>query len=145
VKAHGIFYKMIDRDEALAEAYIRALRELAPDLIVVTEMGTQTYDKARKSGVRVVTEAFPDLKYGADGHWIIEKSKEPRRPEEVIERAVMIAREGKVKTVEGQVISVPAQTICLHGDAPNAPDVARAVNAALRNAGVELLPMMKLV
>ncbi|MFD1732148.1 LamB/YcsF family protein [Deinococcus malanensis] len=38
--------------------------------------------------------------------------------------------------VSGEVISVPAQTLCLHGDGAEAATLAQALRAALEAAGV---------
>ena len=48
--------------------------------------------------------------------------------------------EGKVEALDGGEVEVRADTLCIHGDNPNAPEVARAVQEALEQAGVEVRP-----
>jgi UPF0271 protein len=53
--------------------------------------------------------------------------------------------EGKAVAISGEVIDVEADSLCLHGDTPGAVEMAKALNAALRAEGVEILPLGELV
>ncbi|MEM4416882.1 MAG: LamB/YcsF family protein, partial [Nitrososphaerota archaeon] len=81
----------------------------------------------------------------SEGHWIIERVKKPMDPETVARRAVSIAKNGTVETVDGRVIKLVAQTLCLHSDTPNAPEVARTVRSELERNGVEVVPVGKIM
>jgi len=59
-------------------------------------------------------------------------------PEEAARRALRMVLEGKVEALDGGEVAVRADTLCIHGDNPNAPEVARAVREALEQAGVEV-------
>jgi len=98
-----------------------------------------------KHGVRLVTEAFVDLDYDADGNLIIEAVKQAWDPAEVAERALRVARERKVVTKDGSDLPVQAPTICLHGDAPNALEVVRAVKERLEGEGTRVTPLSKIL
>ena len=60
--------------------------------------------------------------------------------DEGVRRAVRMAREGKVRTRDGQDIDLQVDTICVHGDTPGAAALARALNAGLRAAGITIAP-----
>ena len=88
----------------------------------------------------MVLEAFPERAYLRDGQlaprslpgsWIAD-------PEEAARRAVRMVLEGRVEALDGGEVPVRAETLCLHGDNPNAPQVAQAVREALERAGVEV-------
>jgi UPF0271 protein len=100
---------------------------------------------AERHGVRLVTEAFVDLDYDADGELIIEAVKSARDPEEVASRALRLVREGKLTKTDGGDLEVDVSTFCLHGDAPNAVDVARAVRARLEEEGIAIRPLSEVV
>jgi UPF0271 protein len=95
---------------------------------------------AREEGLRVAEEAFADRGYRADGSLV------PRdqpgallsSPAETAAQAVSIARDGRVMTVDRGWLELRADTICLHGDTPGAPERARAVRKALAAEGVEV-------
>ena len=60
------------------------------------------------------------------------------------ERALRLVRDGTVRTIDGGELRLQAESICVHGDAPNAPDIARAIRRALEADGIELAPLAEL-
>jgi UPF0271 protein len=89
----------------------------------------------------LVTEAFPDLDYNPDGTLIIERVKTARDPAQVAERAVRLVRERVVEATDGSLIDTDALTACIHGDAPNSVEIARAVRERLDAEGIEVRPV----
>jgi UPF0271 protein len=51
-----------------------------------------------------------------------------------------MATEGTVTAVDGTIVKVDPQSLCVHGDTPGAVDIARRVREALREAEVEVSP-----
>ena len=143
VKPHGALYVMCTEDERYARAVVEALGELGEELILLLS-GELVAAAARKAGVPFVAEGYIDLDYDAAGKLVIERVKRMREPAEVARRAVLLACEGRVPSPEGPV-TLAAQSLCVHGDAPNAPAVAKAVREALLAAGVELVPLARLM
>ena len=62
-------------------------------------------------------------------------------PEQAAAQAVRIAVKGHVLAADGSEVPLRAETLCLHGDTPRAPENARAVRQALEAAGVAVLPL----
>ncbi|MGQ9693078.1 MAG: LamB/YcsF family protein [Thermaceae bacterium] len=140
VKPHGALYLKACRDRETARAIARAVKDFDPGLPLVVLPGTVCEEEAHALGLRVVLEAFPERAYLKDGllaprsmpgSWITD-------PEEAARRAVRMVLEGKVEALDGGEVEVRAETLCIHGDNPNAPEVARAVRRALEEAGVEV-------
>lgn len=139
VKPHGALYNMAARDRALADAIARAVSDAGKDLILVGLAGSQLIQAAEAAGLRAAHEAFADRRYEADG------SLTPRRePYAVIDdvdaavaQAICIATSGKVES-RGGCIGIRADTICVHGDRPDAGVFAHRLKQALENAGVEV-------
>ena len=52
------------------------------------------------------------------------------------ERAVHLVRERKVPTLDGGELDLEIESICVHGDVINAPEVLSAMHKALKQAGV---------
>ena len=144
VKPHGALYAMASKDAELAAAVARSVAEV-DDAMILLLLRDDVGPAVAEHGVRLVTEAFPDLAYEPDGSLIIEAVKQAWDPDEVARRAVRVAAEQRIDARDGTDLPVNAPTICLHGDAPNAPDVARAVNEALESAGVTVTPLTKIV
>jgi UPF0271 protein len=145
VKPHGALYMVVENDETYAEAVVEAILLYNPDLIFFTEYGTVAWKKAKDAGLRVVAEAFPDLQYNSEGRWIIERVKKPMNPATVAKRALDIVKNGMIETVDGKSIKIVADTICLHSDSPNAPEVAKTVREELEKNGVNVLPVGKIL
>jgi len=125
VKPHGAMYSMAVDDDELAAAVCAAVADLGVALL----MPPQLADAAAGAGIRFIPEGYVDLDYDADGKLILERVKQPRDPAETARRALEFARAGEV------------ESICIHGDGPNAAELAAGVRAALEDAGVEVAPL----
>jgi UPF0271 protein len=140
VKPHGALYNAAARDPRLAETLSRAVRRFSAGVTLVGLAGSLLLDAGRAAGLTVAAEAFADRAYEEDG------SLRSRRlpgavhadPAAAAEQALAIVSEGIVRAFGGSPIAVRADTICLHGDTPDAPAFAAAVRQALEGAGVEI-------
>jgi 5-oxoprolinase (ATP-hydrolysing) subunit A len=144
VKPHGALYGMCSVDSKLAGAIAHATADVDRNLLLLL-LSDDVAPAVREHGVRLVPEAFVDLEYEPDGKLIIEPVKLAWDPERVAKRAVRLAREGKIESQDGGELTISAQTVCLHGDAPNAVEIARTVRQRLNEAGVEVIPLHKII
>lgn len=135
VKPHGALYAMVADDPELAGAVARSVAEVDRDLALLL-LNDGVADAVAEHGVRVVVEAFPDLHYDPQGNLLIEGVKQAWDPELVAERALSVAKRRTIPANDGTELEVRAPTICLHGDAPNAVEVAKTVHRRLEEAGV---------
>jgi UPF0271 protein len=140
VKPHGALYAMCSGDPELAGAVAQATADVDRNLLLLL-LSADVAPAVEDHGVRLVAEAFVDLDYNPDGTLVIEAVKRAWDPERVAARAVRLAQEGRVDALDGSDVEVESHTVCLHGDAPNAPAVARAVKKGLGEAGVEIAPL----
>lgn len=141
VKPHGALYNQAAVDEALASAVARAVARMSRELIFVgLATSTAMRAAAESEGLRFAGEAFADRLYEPDG------TLRSRRiagavitdPEAAARQAVSIATERRVTAHDGTVVPLEAETICLHGDNPQALANARAVRAQLMERGIEI-------
>nr|WP_218888315.1 5-oxoprolinase subunit PxpA [Saccharopolyspora hordei] len=139
VKPHGALYGLAARDAAVAEAIVEAFATAAPGVLVVLLAGPVAEGLAER-GFPVVREAFADLDYDDDGHIIIEPDPQAKPPQQCAEQAVAVLR-GAVTSTSGRQVEVDADTICVHGDRPNAVAVAQAIRDRFATEGVTLAPM----
>jgi UPF0271 protein len=138
VKVHGALYNRAAGDERLAAVICRAVSTFDDSLVVVALAGSRMLDVAQSVGLKVAAEAFADRAYESDG------SLRSRRlagailatPGAAAAQAVAIASAGRVTSYDGNAVTVRADTLCIHGDTPGAPDYARAVRDGLEAAGV---------
>jgi UPF0271 protein len=140
VKPHGALFNMAMRDSGLASAIARATAAFSRDLILFGLPDSELLKAGRAEHLRVVAEAFADRAYEADGSLVSR-----RKPGSVIHdasavvaRAVRMAKEGTVTAVDGTVLTLAPDTICVHSDTPGADDLAARLRAALDAAGVSV-------
>ncbi|MER7080154.1 UPF0271 protein [Saccharopolyspora kobensis] len=139
VKPHGALYGLTMKDERVAEAVVEAIATAAPGVRVVLLAGPVA-DRLHERGFPVVREAFADLDYDDSGHIVIEPEPRPKSPQHCADQAIAVLR-GEVTSTAGTAIAVDADTICLHGDRPNAVEVAQAIRDRFDAEGVRLAPM----
>ncbi len=141
VKPHGALYNQAAGDEALARAVARAVARLGRELTLVGLAGSSAMQAAAQAeGLRFAAEAFVDRAYDAQGR-LVPRSRPGaliHDPAEAAARAVRLARDGVVLSIDGAALELRAETLCLHGDSPHALALARAVREALESAGVRV-------
>ena len=140
VKAHGALYNMACKDRALAEAIARAVAAFDRSLVLFGLSGSELLNAGAALGVRVAAEAFADRAYDPDGS-LTPRSKPGSVIHDVgmvVERAVRMVTRKEVVAVDGSIVAVQADTICLHGDTAGAADLARAIRAGLEQGGVRV-------
>lgn len=136
VKPHGILYRMVGEQEKYIDTFLDTIEEYNKDLYIMLHTGCEALVRAQKRGLKTAPEILVDLGYDENGNWILERVKKARSPQEVAQRAVTVAKEGKIDTVDGKMIDVVGCTVCIHGDSPNAVEVASAVRSAMESSGV---------
>ena len=145
VKPHGALYNRAARDMGVAEAIAGAVRRFDPGLVLVGLAGSVLLEAGRAAGLAVAAEAFADRAYEADGS--LRSRRLPNAvhadPEIAAAQALSIARDGKVRARDGTWVAVSADTLCLHGDTPGAPVLARVVRAALEDARIEIASLAR--
>ncbi|MET4619178.1 UPF0271 protein [Arthrobacter sp. 2762] len=140
VKPHGALYNRIVHDPDQAEAVVAAVHAYDPGLPVLGLPGSAWLKLAEESGHPVFREAFVDRAYLPDGT-LVPRSEEGavlHDPAAVVAQAVRIATRKEVVAVDGTVVPVSADSLCIHGDTPGAVNMAAAVRAGLEEAGVEI-------
>jgi UPF0271 protein len=138
VKPHGQLYLTGVRDPATARGIVRAVKAVDPELILLMA-GDVVAAECAAAGVALVREGYVDLDYGADGGLVLERAKQSREPEAIGARAVALAERQGRETIDGTWLTIPTQSICVHGDGPNAADIARGVRRSLEGAGYEIV------
>ncbi len=140
VKAHGALYNAAARDAATARAVCAAVYSFDRSLIVVCPPDSALAAAAAAAGLPIAAEGFADRAYHADGSLVSRDAPGAvlTDPDAVSARAVRLVRDRRVTALDGSDVSIAVDTVCLHGDTPGAPAIARRVRDALREAGVTL-------
>jgi UPF0271 protein len=129
IKPHGSLYGMLARDEELMLGAVKVAKTYDVPLFGIA--GSAHQRVAEREGVRFMGELYVDLNYNADGGLIILRRPEHTDPEKAAERVRRVLKDGIVLADDGTELSIPFESVCVHSDTPNAPEVARAVRQAL--------------
>lgn len=140
VKPHGALYNTVVEHREQARALAEAVHAVDPGLPVLGLAGSVFFIEARRLGLRTVAEAFADRAYQPDGTLV------PRGhpgavlhdPATIAERALAMVHTGDVAAVDGTMIRIEVESVCVHGDSPGAVGIAAAVRDRLLAGGVDL-------
>ncbi len=142
LKLHGALANMCSEDAGLAEAAYDAALSVAPDLIVMVLACTAQQEAVEKLGCTWAGEIFADRAYNDDAT-LVDRSK----PGAVIHDAAVagpriaaMVRERAIITESGARIAAQIDTICVHGDTPEAIAIARSVRTALEADSMSIQP-----
>jgi UPF0271 protein len=140
VKPHGALYNQAERDDNVARAVAKAVRASAPDVLLFAPPGSALERAAAAAGLRVAREGFLDRAYEPDG--TLRSRALPNSmvtdPAAAAAQALSFARDGGVRAHDGTFLDLRVDTLCIHGDSPGAPAIARAAREALERNGVRV-------
>jgi 5-oxoprolinase (ATP-hydrolysing) subunit A len=141
VKPHGALYNAIVHHPEQAAAVVRAVVEYDRALPVLGLPGSVFLRLAEEAGLTVVREAFADRAYTPEGTLVSRRLPGAvlHDADEIARRCVAMARGEPVADVDGQPLTVRADSICVHGDTRGAVRIAESVREALAGAGVALV------
>ncbi len=141
VKPHGALYSMLSASEPLAEAFVQAVIEICPRPMIYYPAPAEKHAATRiaaKRGIDVVPELYFDLSYDDEGGLVLKRANEGADLEDTKGRLAHFLDKGEVISVNGNPVALSARSICLHGDGPNAVELARTIGEGLKAASFEL-------
>jgi UPF0271 protein len=145
VKPHGALANLAADRRDLADALVAAIRGVSPDLAILAISGTELEQAARATGTAVFSEIFADRGYLSSGR-LVPRSQPGAMiddPAHAADRLTGFLKTGLMPVTDGPPIRLAAQSICVHGDGPEALAMARHIRAALEGAGVTVAPFLR--
>ena len=129
VKPHGALYNMATIDDNIAEVIVLAIKKIDPNLKLYGPSKMNWKKISEKHGIKYVSEVFSDRNYNEDLTLVDRKNENSMitRVENSIEHISRMLYEGKVKTITNKLVDIDVETICIHGDQPNAPIFAKKI------------------
>jgi UPF0271 protein len=145
VKIHGALSNIACENEEIAQAIARAIAAVDKGLIVLVPAVTKLEQAGLTLGLTVAREIFADRAY-TDAGLLVARSCPGavlHDAEEAAARSAAMVANGAIITVSGKRLKTPIESICVHGDSPNAVAMARAVRGRLEQAGITLAPLRR--
>jgi UPF0271 protein len=138
VKPHGALFNMAVRNRELADAIARGVAAFDASLILFGLPGSEILAAGRAAGLRVAAEAFADRAYEPDGS--LASRRKPgavvHNPDTVVARAVRMVKDRNVVAIDGSIVPLEADTICVHGDTPGSDELAAKIHVGFEAANI---------
>jgi len=133
VKPHGAFYNQAAKDMNLARAIAQAVKDLGDDIVLYGLASSCFVNAANEVGISLWQEVFADRRYTSEGYLVPRTQAKAliEDEEEAAAQALRMAQKGEVIALDGSIVKVQADTLCIHGDSPTALDFARKIKALL--------------
>ncbi len=133
VKPHGALYNMAAKDAMVADAIARAIKAIDASLILYGLPNSASETSAIQHGLQFYREVFSDRTYTDEGHLTPRSNTNAmiETAEKSIEQVLQIILQETLQSTTGSVISIKADTVCIHGDGENAVAFAQEINKAL--------------
>jgi 5-oxoprolinase (ATP-hydrolysing) subunit A len=138
VKAHGALYNMAARYEDLARSIVDAVIAVDPNTILFVPPNSLLESAAEDGQLSTAEEVFADRNYMPDGSLVSRASNDAfvHDPIAAAERVVRMLNEGKVRAIDGSDVAIRAETICVHGDNPEAVHFVRRLRERLERENI---------
>jgi UPF0271 protein len=145
VKPHGALYNMAAKDRLLADAIALAVHRFNWNLILVGLAGSELIHAGQAIGLPTAAEGFLDRNYEADGSLTTRSHPQAviHDPETVAARAVSWIRNGVVTARAGERLTLQIDTLCIHGDSPNAAGLCSRVRESLAAQSIDVEPLKR--
>ena len=145
VKPHGALYNMAAKDAKLARGIAEAVASVDTGIYLMGLAGSVMLEEAEKAGLPVISEVFADRAYNDDGSLVNRKLPGAviHDGDEAAARAVKMAKENKVVSINGKTIDIKADSICVHGDNGAAIELVKKIRASLAAEGIAVQNFQK--
>lgn len=138
-KPHGALYTMAMEDERMARAILEAIAQINENMIVFALNNSAVLEIGKQMGIKVATEVFADREHTETGAIVpVRKGQKIEDFDALANRVLKMVRDGVVRTPDGVDAKIHAQTICIHGDTPDAPVLAKHITECLATEGIEI-------
>jgi UPF0271 protein len=137
VKLHGALYNMAAKDKSISKIAAQAVKDFDPELIFYGLSGSVMITEANALGLKTANEVFADRTYQRDGT-LTPRTMANAMIEDTttaLAQVMQMVAAGSVRSVDGNNLPIKADTICVHGDEPRAPELVKLINKGLRNSG----------
>ncbi len=140
VKPHGALYNMAAKDKLLAAAIAKAVKDFDASLIFYGLSGSEMIAAAKDIDLKTCSEVFADRTYQSDGTLTPRTEADAliQSTDESVKQVQKMVSEQKVQSLQGDTVSIAAETICIHGDGEHAVSFAKEIYHRLIKEGIQL-------
>ena len=141
IKPHGALYNLAARDCNTADIIIEVMKGIPMPLKLYVPYGSVIAERAVEQGISITYEAFADRNYNDDLSLVSRTDPKAliNEPAEVCDHVLRMINDGMVKTIDGHLVPIKAETFCVHGDNPDALKILQMLKEQLENHSIKIL------
>ena len=139
VKPHGALYNLAYSDADTAWAILEAMSPWKERVILFAQYNSLLAKVGKSEGYKIMLEGFVDRKYNNDLS-LVSRSKPDAVHKDIgtmVDQIIDMVKNRKITTSE-KIESISVQTVCVHGDHPQAVEIAKSLSVALENEGISI-------
>ena len=139
IKAHGALYNLSAFDKDSAEVIIELAKKFKTKLFV--PYSTLISKMAKEQGIETYNELFIDRNYNSDLTLVSRGNSNAliNDSEIIFQNINKIINDKIITSIDKKNISVEFDTLCIHGDSPNAIELIKDVHFKLKNTGIKII------
>lgn len=140
VKPHGALYNLAAKDKAIAEVVVEVMKSIHLPLKLYVPYGSVISEVAINEGIPITYEVFADRNYNDD----LSLVSRTRENAVILDASKMTSHiqnmvlHKKVKTISGVEVPIKVETICVHGDNPEALKLVKKLRQNLMDSGIKI-------
>jgi len=140
VKPHGALYNLVAKDKAIAEVIVEVMKSIHLPLKLYVPYGSVISEIAINEGIPITYEVFADRNYNDD----LSLVSRTRENAVILDAGKMTSHvqnmvlHKKVKTISGVEVPIKVETICVHGDNPEALKLVKKLRQNLMDSGIKI-------
>ena len=140
IKPHGALYNLAAVDEKAANVIVEVIKALAVPLKLYVPFNSVIANIAIQNNIQIMYEAFADRNYNNDLTLASRQEKHAviHDADAMFNHVYNMILNKKVKTISGKLITLKAETFCVHGDHPDAINVITNLVSRLKNKGIKI-------
>lgn len=134
VKPHGALYNMAARNATMSYIIAGVVKEINPALLLYGLSNSHLITEAAAFGLQTASEVFADRTYTNQG--MLTPRTAPNAllhsTEASLEQVLQMITQQKVQAIDGTLVPIKAETVCIHGDGAHALSFAAAIHKAMK-------------
>lgn len=147
IKPHGALYSMAISNRRIMEAICESVAEFDDSIIVLGFANSEMIKVANEIGLKAAHEVYADRAYQDSG--LLVPRNQPgaviHDKDIAVNRVISMVKNGIVQSINGKELPVRVDSICVHGDNPDALEMVHSIRSALINSGVMIANLNKII
>lgn len=145
-KPHGALYMMAMEDEKIARVILEAIGEIDENIIVFATNNSAVVHTGNEMGIPIAKETYADREHTKDGSIVLTRTgSQIENKDAMVQRVVQMVKDRNVKAHTGEDVAIHADTICIHSDTPDAPQLIKMIKETLLNHNVEVTSVKHII